>query len=213
MICFFGPDGAGKTTHAELTSLYLKKKGYRIWRASIKQHHTISYLLLKLLSSGDPSRQTISYHGFGGRLKQKIKTPWKILELISLFPVLYCRVFLPLLMGYIVICDRYLPDTIVTLSYFLGDPKLISGTSAKLLSALIPKGTLLFYMNANTEVVLQRKRDEPLTSDLVEYYKRGYEILIKRFGLKPMTINTSTSRVADVQKIVLDRLMNSIAEY
>ena len=203
MIYFFGPDGTGKTTHAELTSQYLRKMGYKTWRASVKQHHTLSYLLLKLLSGGKYGGQAISYYGFDEGLKHKIRTPWKILELLSLFPAIFYRVLLPLLLGYIVVCDRYVLDTLVTLSYFLDDQKLLSGISAKLLASMIPRDSVLFYMNADTEVILQRKRDEPLTSKLIDYYKGAYKALIKQFNLKTITIDTETAQVEDVQKMIL----------
>ena len=202
MIYFFGPDGTGKTTHAELTSQYLRKRGYKTWRVSVKQHHTFSYLLLKLLSGGKHG-QAISYYGFDDGLKQKIKTPWKILELLSLFPAILYRVLLPLLLGYTVICDRYVLDTLVSLSYFLDDQKLISSIFAKLLTSMIPKDSVLFYMNADTKVILQRKRDEPITQKLIEYYKWAYEALMEQLKLKIITIDTSIARVEDVQKIIL----------
>jgi len=203
MIYFFGPDGTGKTTHAELTSQYLRKRGYKTWRASVKQHHTFSYLLLKLLSGGKNYGQAISYYGFDDGLKQKIKTPWKILELLSLFPAILYRVLLPLLLGYTVICDRYVLDTLVSLSYFLDDQKLISSIFAKLLTSMIPKDSVLFYMNADTKVIIQRKRDEPITPKLIEYYKWAYEALMEQLKLKTITIDTSIARVEDVQKMVL----------
>ena len=206
MIYLFGSDGTGKTTHADLTALYLRKRGYRTWRTSIKQHHTFAYLLLKLLSSGNPSRHVLSYYGFSDELKRKIRTPWKILELVSLFPALFHRVLLPQLLGYIVVCDRYVLDTLVTLSYFLDDQRLLSGICAKLLALMIQKNAVLFYMNADAGTILQRKRDEPLTLELIEYYKWAYQALVNQLKLKTITIDTSIARVEDVQNIILQRV-------
>jgi thymidylate kinase len=203
MIYFFGPDGTGKTTHAELTSLYLKRMGYRVWRANVKQHHTLSYLLLKLLNRKNPEGQVMNYCGFGGELERRIKAQWKILEVISLFPAVIYRVLLPLFLGYVVICDRYVLDTLVALSYFLKEPKLVSGTSAKMLVKLIPKDSLLIYFDADTDVILRRKRDEPLTEQLIEYYKKAYGVLMKWLGLKTITIDTSVAQVEEVQKNIL----------
>lgn len=206
MIYFFGPDGTGKTTHAELISQYLRERGYKTWRTNVKQHHTFSYLLLKLLSHGKHNGQAISYYGFSDGLKQKIKTPWKILEMVSLFPAILYRVLLPLLLGYIVVCDRYVLDTLASLSYFLGDRKLISGMFARLLTSMIPKASILFYMNADTHVILKRKKDEPITAKLIWYYKWTYKTLIKQFKLKTITIDTSTAEVGDVQKMILQQI-------
>jgi len=203
MIYFFGSDGTGKTTHADLTALYLRRKGYRTWRASVKQHHTFAYLLLKLLSSGNPGGRALSYYGFSDELKRKIRTPWKILELVSLFPALLYRVLLPQLLGCIVVCDRCVLDTLVSLSYFLKDQRLISGICAKLLASMIPKNAVLFYMNADTVTILRRKKCEPLTPRLIEYYKDAYETLIKRLKLRITMIDTSRVSIEDVQKLML----------
>jgi len=212
MIYFFGPDGTGKTTHADLTALYLRRKGYRTWRTSIKQHHTFAYLLLKLLSSGNPSGRAVSYYGFSAELKRKIRTPWKTLELVSLFPALLYRVLLPLLLGYIVVCDRYVLDTLVTLSYFLDDQRLLLSIYAKLLALMIPKNAVLFYMNANAETILKRKRDEPITLELIEYYKWAYQALVKQLKLKTITIDTSIAHVEDVQKIILQQVAKELRQ-
>jgi len=208
MIYFFGPDGTGKTTHAELTAWYLKKMGYRVWRASVKQHHTLSYLLLKLLSRKNPGTQAINYYGFNYELGRRIKTPWKILELISLLPAVVYRVLLPLCLGYIVVCDRYVLDTLVVLSYFLKEPKMISGKSAKLLVKLIPKDSLLIHLDADTDVILHRKRDELLTEQIIKYYKEAYRDLMKKLNLVAITINTGTAMIEEVQETIKRELHN-----
>jgi len=201
MIYFFGSDGTGKTEHANLTSSYLRKNGYRTWRATVKQHHTFAYLFLSLLRKSN--EQEINYYGFKGDIGRKIRTPWKILELVSLVPAIFYRVILPSLLGYIVVCDRYVIDTLVTLSYFLKEPGITSGTCAKLLTRLIPNRSILIYLEADTAVILKRKKDEPLTKQLIEHYKRGYENIVKLSGLRIIILDTSTATVEEVQDSVL----------
>jgi len=150
----------------------------------------------------------MSYHGFEGELVRRIRTPWKILELISLLPAVVYRVLLPLFLGYIVVCDRYLLDTLVTLSYFLKEPEIISGTSARLLVRLIPGTTLLFQLDADTDVILQRKRDEPLTEQLIRYYKEAYRDLMKQLDSVVITIDTGTATVEEVQETIKRGLHN-----
>ncbi len=203
LIYFFGPDGTGKTTHADLTSLYLRRKGYRTWRASVKQHHTFSYLFLKILGRENPEGQAMSYHGFEGELVRRIRTPWKILELISLLPAVLYRVLLPLLLGFVVVCDRYVLDTLVTLSYFVKEPKLVSGAYARLLVKLIPGNSVLIYFDADTDTILRRKNDEPLTEQLIEYYKKTYRALMKWSGLSTATIDTSVATIEEIQGTVM----------
>ncbi|MEM2742062.1 MAG: hypothetical protein QXD95_07955 [Nitrososphaeria archaeon] len=200
LIYFFGPDGVGKTTHANLIANRLRLMGFRVWRASVKQHHTLAYLLLKTLSHRNPKGKIMNYYGFNDVLMRRIRTPWKILEIVSLFPAVFYRIILPLLLGYVVVCDRYVLDTLVTLSYFLKDPKLILSKSARILIRLIPKNSLLLYFNADAEVILQRKRCEPLTFQLITYYARMYAMMINVYNLKAEKINTTTEPINKVRE-------------
>ncbi len=145
----------------------------------------------------------MSYHGFEGELVRRIRTPWKILELISLLPAVIYRVLLPLLLGYVVVCDRYVLDTLVTLSYFVKEPQLVSSTYARLLIKLIPENSVLIYFDADTDTILRRKKDEPLTEQLIEYYKKTYSALVEWSGLTTATIDTSVTTVEDIQGTVL----------
>ncbi len=209
LIYFFGPDGTGKSTHADLVATHLRQMGLRVWRTSVKQHHTLSYLLLRMLSRRNPRGKVINYCGFNDVLTHRIRTPWKILEIMSLFPAILYRIILLSLLGYIIICDRYVLDTLVSLSYFLKDPKLISGMFAKLMAKLIPNGSLLFYMNAETGVILKRKENELLTTQLIEYYRQAYEDIIKqlkRYGLAVARICTTTTSIKNVHEIILSYL-------
>jgi thymidylate kinase len=209
MIYFFGPDGTGKTTYSELLSSYLRTRGYRVWKTSIKQHHTFSYLLLKLLQMNGGKRG--AYHRyFNGELLSRIKKPWKILELMSLLPAIIYRVYLPLLLGYIVICDRYVLDTLATLSYFINEPKLLSSKLTSLLIMLIPKESFLIYLDADTKVILKRKSDEPLTIHLIEYYKKAYKVLIRWSRLAIETIDTSMIATDDIQKTLRRHIIDKL---
>jgi thymidylate kinase len=199
MVYLFGSDGTGKTTHADLLAKYLERNGYRIRRATVKQHHTLSYVLLKLLTYKKPDRESINYYGFNCQLGKRIRTPWKIIELVSVVPAVFYRVLLPLFFGYLVICDRYLLDTLVTLSYFLAEPKFLSSRASKVLLRLIPKRSLLVYCEADTDLILQRKKDEPLTAQLVEYYKSAYRKLSRWCGLEMVIVDTGKNSADEVQ--------------
>jgi len=200
MIYFFGPDGSGKTTHADLVAASLRRRGYKVWRTSIKQHHTIAYLLLKLISMGSYNLQTFSYYGFREDITYKIRKPWKIVEFLGLIPALLYRVYIPMLMGYILVCDRYVLDTLVTLSFFLKDPKIISGSLARILLKLIPKNSLLVYFDAETKTIKARKQDEPLSIELITYYRYMYAFLSRLYNLDVVKIETTHVPINDVQR-------------
>ena len=199
-IYFYGPDGAGKTTHAKIVAYYLRRLGYPAKYANVKFHHMLSYIILRLLYQTNSPEW---YRGFYPSLNRRIHLSWKILELMSIMPAIFFRVIVPMTLGYIIICDRYLLDSLVTLSYFLKDPSLVSGRLARVLVALIPRGSLLFWMDGNVDVLLSRKGDEPLSAELLEYYRCAYRRLlgiIRLRGLNPVYINTS---VGDLKATVV----------
>jgi thymidylate kinase len=206
LVYFFGPDGTGKTTQAELVSSYLRRKGTRVLRATVKQHHTLSYLLLRLLRTNNDEYLRINYFGFNDATSERVRRPWKALELFSLLPAIVYRVLLPSVFGYTVVCDRYVVDTLVVLSYFLKDPKLISGSTARLLIRLIPKRALLIHLDTNTKTILARKKDEPLTEELVDYYRAAYKKIVNLFNLPATTIDTSCASVEAVQQKVVEMI-------
>ncbi|MEM2598747.1 MAG: hypothetical protein QW482_03405 [Thermoproteota archaeon] len=210
LIYFFGPDGTGKTTHADLVASKLRQRGYKVWRASVKQHHTVAYLLLKIINADSYSRQTITYYGFNNELASKIRRIWKVVEFLGLFPALLNRVYLPLLLSHIVVCDRYVLDTIVTLSYFLKEPRLVSSIPARILLKLIPKKSLLVHFDADTEVIMLRKQDEPLTVELVSYYRRMYALVLNIYGLNVEKINTTDIPIEDVQEKINQLLSETL---
>lgn len=205
-VYFFGPDGTGKTTQADLVALYLRRRGVRVLRATVKQHHTLSYLLLRLLRNNDADYLRMNYFGFDDATAGKIRRPWKVLELFSLMPAIAYRVLLPSFLGYTVVCDRYLIDTLVVLSYFLKDPRFASGKTARLLIRLIPKNALLIHLDTDTNTILARKRDEPLTRELVDYYRNAYNTTVQLFTLPVVTIDTTYASVEAVQQKVLEMI-------
>lgn len=206
MIYFFGPDGTGKTTHADLIATRLRWMGYKVWRTGVKQHHTLAYLILKLIERGGYDLQRINYYGFHKELADKMNFIWKFIEITSFFMAWFYRIYLPFLLGYIVVCDRYVLDTLVTLSYFLKEPKFIASKFARLLIKLMPKKSLLIYLEADTQIIMLRKLDEPLTLELIEYYKRIYALLIKIYGIKANNINTASETIQSVQEKVMSLL-------
>jgi thymidylate kinase len=206
LVYFFGPDGTGKTTQAELIFSYLRRNGVLTMRGRVKQHHTLSYLLLKLLRPNNKDYLKTNFFGFDTQLNSRIRRPWEILEIISVIPAIAYRVALPSLLGYTVVCDRYVIDTVVVLSRFLDDQGFMFGNTARLLMKLIPKQALLIHLDADTETILARKKDEPLTQQLVNQYRASYKNIIHAFRLRVVTIDTTNISVLNVQETVQNLL-------
>ncbi|RLG16777.1 hypothetical protein DRN63_03855 [Nanoarchaeota archaeon] len=202
-IYLYGPDGAGKTTHAKIITYYLMRLGYPTKYANVKFHHMLSYIILRLLYRSNNSEW---YKGFPPPLRKRIRSPWKILELMSIIPAIFFRVLLFIILGYVVVCDRFVIDTLVTLSYFLRDKKILKGWYAKSLIRFIPKNAGVIHLDANVETLLERKKDEPLTTGIVEYYKIAYTAYtkyLKELGYKVMEIRTDRKSITEVTQVYI----------
>ena len=66
------------------------------------------------------------------------------------------RVYMPLLLGYHVVAERYVIDTIVYNQFFIGES---FNPYTSILLRMIPKDALLIHMDANIEDVLKRREE------------------------------------------------------
>lgn len=203
LIYIFGPDGTGKTTQANLLAYYFKRKGIRVWRTSIKYHHGFVYFLYKLLHICGVNTTVLSYYGLSKKTRRCVIYMWRLAEYISVLMATILKVYLPMLLGFNVICDRFVIDTVVTLSYFFKEPDFYRSIFARSLMKLMPKQTLLIFLDANAKIILQRKPDEPLSYSLLHYYKIMYRITAKAYNLRSVELETSEASIRDTFSVVL----------
>ncbi|MFQ5888111.1 MAG: hypothetical protein ACE5HY_05390, partial [Candidatus Hydrothermarchaeales archaeon] len=122
---FFGADGTGKSTQAEILLKEFKGRGVKSRKAWIRARHSLAYIisqiLLKLgyksiLVAGESSNDKI----LDPRLLPA-KWLWSLIEFISVIPWMITRVYIPSLLGYHIVAERYVIDTIVYNQFFIGD--------------------------------------------------------------------------------------------
>jgi thymidylate kinase len=129
-----------------------------IW---IRSPHTFAFYVWKLFQK----------FGFATPpLNSKIDMAiWSWIEFVSILPKLIFEVYIPLIVGKALIADRFLIDSVVTIShYFLGDIKKINEVPLTLLLRLIPKTTLFIYLKAEPSEIIKRRmtRGAPHDSNL-----------------------------------------------
>jgi hypothetical protein len=102
---------------------------------------------------------------------------WSLLELVSVMPVILYRIYIPMLLGYTVVAERYIVDTIVTIAYYTGDLGLIKSQIAWFLLHFIPKDAVLIYLDSDYSVIVKRRGRVTDAYDFIEFQKTGYRII------------------------------------
>jgi len=206
LIVFFGPDGSGKTTQARLLASHLQQEDFKVRLVWIRAHHSLASILSKILVSFGYYRIIFSheknYKLFDVKLLPRLKRFWGFIEFISILPWILIKVKLPLLLGYVVIADRYVVDSIVSVAYFLGGYESLPEYAAKFLLSMV-SGAFLIHLDAETEIIIERRKDEKLDLDFIRFQRKFYLAFATFFGA--LSINTSSKNVMDTFKIVLNR--------
>lgn len=207
MVAFFGPDGAGKSTQAELLVRFLEAKGFKVKKAWVRSTHTIAYLLwlvfyrLNLCEDrsgflekmktgfavsylnenlyGAVSPITMSPPRLNGRFSYSL---WSAVELLGIVPVIILQVYVPLLLGRVVVAERYVVDSIASIAYFLGDVDFSRSWQARFLLSFIPKRTVFVYVDADYDTILFRRGFVSGPREYTEFHRRLYFELSKRVG-------------------------------
>jgi thymidylate kinase len=158
---FFGPDGAGKSTQADLVLAKLAGKNVKVRKYWARSPHTLAYLLWEL------AMKVGFYETVSGASGSFIKVPlvrksrllgrlWAIVELVSVLP-LVMRAQLYLLCGYTLIAERYVLDTIAFVAFSINDAAFVQSPFAKLFTLLIPAQTKFILIDADYNTIHQRR--------------------------------------------------------
>jgi len=132
---------------------------------------------------------------------------WSALELISVMPLILLRVYVPLSMGYTVIAERYVPDTIVGIAYYTNDSKFLTSHAAKFLLHFIPKQTVFIHLDSSYSAILKRRGRHVDSYQYLEFQRKGYKTLGEIVGAT--LIDTSDMSVGDTSKRIMTHLLES----
>ena len=199
ILSLFGPDGVGKTTHARLLTLELMRKGYRVKRVWVKNNHTIAYLvvsLLKFISKRSvvmlPSKAILTNILAQSRLGRKL---WLWIDFIGVVVKLIFGVYIFKLLGYIIIADRYLPDTIVSMIITLNEPKAMKSLPIKFIISRIIKDRINLVMLDRSYEHIKNSRDWVEPPALICYQRALYRIIAKIINAPIVSTDKDISEV------------------
>jgi thymidylate kinase len=190
-IAVSGPDGAGKTTHAQALVETLRFCGIKtdyVWNRGG------STGLLKLVSrlrkrSQRPSTVPVREDGVTRRQQQlrnpAVRVAWSWLVALDQVGTYLWRVHLPARFGRVVVADRYAYDTAVEMDATLPRDDRWSRLAIRAMLRLVPRPQAAFVLAVPQEVAAQRRRDEVWAAE-PELERERYRALAKTHQLRVM---------------------------
>lgn len=187
LIIFSGLDGAGKSTQIEFLVDYLRSRGRSLKFIWTRGGYTTLFnglknLLRKLLGGRVPPS------GRNEKRKQvmhskRVQRLWLIIALFDLLRVYTFQNRFWLWSGKIVICDRYLIDTLIDFKINFRDQNVERWFLYKLLLWTSPRPDISFLMLIPVEEAIKRsgQKDEP--------FPDSPEILTKRLNMYKKLLN------------------------
>ena len=181
LIVFSGLDGAGKSTQIEFLMDYLDSRGRSIkfiWNRGgyTSLFNNLKNLLRKLLGKRAPSpgRNKERERVMRSKWAQQL---WLIIALLDLLRVYAVQIRFWLWSGKIVICDRYLIDTLIDFKINFKNQAIEQWFLYKLMLWASPRPDVSFLMLIPVEEAIKRsgRKDEP--------FPDSPEVLTKRLSM------------------------------
>jgi len=198
LICFTGVDGSGKTTHAIFLKEFLEERGYSckyVWGASRPFLSYFFFVFTRALGywkSIKRNAYTDPLEHAPRQLVVKLSKIWRLCLYVDIQLKVLLKIRLPLLMGNMVICDRYFYDLLMELqlSNAFSERFLIN------LSKSLPKPIVTFLMNVPTALAESRRG---FSHQYYEKRRDAFMDLRKAFGFK---IIDSSKEISNNQRTI-----------
>ena len=169
LVCFMGVDGAGKTTLAKSLVKSMNEKGVRaayVYNRFQPFFMRFVFALGKLLflRKQDMFKDYVEYSTARKQVFRNsavlIVYRWMIFFEYSMQVVI--KTFIRLTLGKVLICDRYVYDTVINdVAVDLGYSNEQLSSELKWYFRFFPKPDLIFFVDIPEEVSMQRKNDIP----------------------------------------------------
>jgi len=222
-ICFTGIDGSGKTTHAiSIVSFLIQKyvKCKYVWTRWVPITLKPVIILTKILlfkrsiarALARSNEDYIEYRSAKRRyLKKSLAKIWQNMVLFDYLLQVLIKIRIPLLFGNVVVCDRYVYDTLVD---FAVDSSCSKGKFKNMLkmhvASLFPKPDVLFLLDVPEEVALKRKSDIRALTHLLDRRDFFLALAKEHPSIKVMDnsgdFNNTQRRIRDEVRRILSNL-------
>jgi len=212
LIAFSGLDGSGKTEHSQalLDAFKICEINPRyVWsRAGSLPLTNAMNKCIKYIRRKDKKKLNVNNSNtYLTRNKFKVAL-WIIINYVDIILYYFFKIKIPLIFGKVVISDRYIYDSIVDLEYLKGS-KNCNRILYKILGYLTPSPDILFFLDLDPAIILNRGRVESKDQLLDKYL--DYKIVLSRAN--PILIDNSKPFHIVNEKICKVALTKYFAKY
>jgi dTMP kinase len=225
LVSFSGVDGSGKTTYAETLSATLKfceLKTRYVWcrvgsSSFLKPFTRIGKMFFGSLKGARNSADSVGSKESGMGTKELFKRS-SLLRKVGITLLLaemlwqyFSKVSIPLLLKRVVVCDRYVYDTLADITTRYGiDPDSNEGRFfANMLMRLIPKADKSYVIRLSLEDICSRRKLSFKEKNEVQQQMACYEKLSSLYNLQEIHINNEK----DVKEISNEIINDVLSTY
>ena len=199
LISISGTDGAGKTAQARaLSEALTTSEAYNnvVWSriGTTPLYRRASQTAQRTTSASKKS--VAASTAAPGVLRRALGFAWATANALDLALTYQWRVRLPLMMGRVVVCDRYTYDAAVEIAERLG-PDAVDGLPVKLLHALSPRPRFAYLLDAPADVAAERSLD-PEDAGQLATQRELYREIAEARGLRVVDASGELAEGSDV---------------
>jgi len=215
-VYFIGPNGAGKSTQVNLLIRWLKARGLKVKVAYVQCNHLpiliLDGIMVKL------GRFTFYTYPDGRRVKvplteirRKIKYLWFSIQFLSIVFLSFIRVHVPLSMGYVVVAERYVMDSISDLCWFSSFLKVKASFLSRLVKVLLwlmPKNTVIVHLDAPYDILKRRYFQRGSVMEPEEYVEMQRKCSLKsieaigHINIRTIHVDSSVMGIPEIFNLV-----------
>lgn len=199
LICIIGPDGTGKTTQIKLLIDYYKERKIIYEYRWLRFYHFFSVPILVYARICGLSEvitllngEKIGYHYF--YRSKTISAIYPYLLFLDIFFLMIFKVYLPLMRGKKIICDRFIYDTIIDIMISISSYDFYKKNLGRLFISLIPKKSHIFLLISDQNSLKNRREDVKKDKNL-KIKIMLYSELAKEFNLNIINANESIQNI------------------
>jgi len=220
LVTFSGVDGCGKTTQAKalrsafavchLRAQYVWNRGGSSRLISLFSRcgrDVASYVSTTLPTQSMEAKVQIRRQRFRSAW---MRWGWSWLTTVDLLFRYVGQVTLPLLLGRVVICDRYVYDTLADWAAYFDETTIERRSAAKILCKLSPRPDMSYWLDVPPEIAQSRSADG-LPKDFLVAQSAAYQRLAQLYGLQRLDTRHAWEEISD--GVVYKVLSTYFADY